>query len=58
MIDSGTAQGIITILFLIGFVGLSLMVFRPSKKTLYEENGRIPLENPKSDFESSEIDKH
>jgi len=57
MIDSGTAQGIITILFMFAFMGLLFMVFSPSKKALYEERGRIPLEESKTIKNASDSDK-
>jgi len=44
--DSGTLQGLITIVFFVSFLALVWMAYKPSSKALYEERGRIPLDDP------------
>ena len=54
MIDSGVVQGFITIAFMASFIILFFSVFRSSKKDLYEERGRIPLDDVREKKFSSE----
>jgi cbb3-type cytochrome oxidase subunit 3 len=41
--DTGTAQGLITVLFMFAFIGLLFLLFKPSNKVVYEEHGKIPF---------------